>query len=172
MQIFVTSRSPVLCAQALDDRRLVNQVHETAMILCTALRLNGVSAPMGASHVHHPVCKWAAESRANFDWTAALLKALHDEYRFRFGDAKRHASFVRMAMFFDNRWPDHASLKPGPFQNSARNATLDLDYTHLPVMSAYHCYLIARWERELAHGYQPKWTNRARPFWSPEGRRK
>ena len=63
MNIFVTSNCPILSAQALDNKRVVKMVLETAQVLSTAIFINsgitydGIYKP---THLKHSCTIWAA----------------------------------------------------------------------------------------------------------------
>lgn len=157
MNLFVTSPDPAACAQALDDRRLVKAVLETAQLLSTAGY--GSYRP---THVNHPVTKWVCATPVNTVWTYRHLCDLAAEYGWRYSN-KTHASMYAVDI---ERLTELAlsigAAAPASWQNSARNATLNLDFTHLPVFEAYRAYLSAKWR---ADGAKARWTNRQPPEW-------
>lgn len=174
MNLFVTSPDPVECALALDSRRLVKAVLETAQLLSTASR----RGPYRPTHRNHPITRWVCARDRNYNWTRRHFEALCSEFTFRFH--KPHScqnTLVDFEPITDDREPDF-------FQNSARNKSLDLDFTHMEVFEAYRSYLRARWELEFARAavrpYEyfdgtkltftrtypaPTWHNRGCPVW-------
>lgn len=178
MNLFVTNDDPVLCAHALDDKRVGKMLMEANQMLSLAIKLSTPSRGLpklicmtteigpgkvceGLAHRNHPVSVWVRSSRGNFSWVVQHARALAEEFVLRFG--KSHASAERTDYItrFASNLPDGDLL---PFQNSARNASLGIDYSWIdPVTEAYRQYLSARWPGDT---YAPKWTNRGRPEWA------
>lgn len=117
MNIFNLSNDPVECASWHNDRHTVKMIVEYAQLLSTAHRLldgheSVIKYVLGeksrrkkvwthpdpvknvklykASHVNHPSAVWARESKQNYEWLYSLWTALIDEWRSRYGHAKRH----------------------------------------------------------------------------------
>ena len=157
MNLFVTDSCPGRSALALDDRRLVKAVLETAQLLSTVL-----GGPYRPTHRNHPVTRWVAGAGANAAWTYAHFLALCVEYSARF--RRTHACEALAAGFGAALAP--ADGPPADFQNSARNATLGLDCTDRPVPLSYRGYLAAKWRLDQAAGRPPKWTGRQPPEWA------
>ncbi len=164
MNIFATSRDWRRCAEDLDDKRLVKMILETAQILCTAMRLNGVreDIPYKSTHANHPCVKWAAsENNTNFSWLTYYLEALHDEYSYRFG-GRSHVSFLKVFPLAHRHCrlnPVEADVHP----NCARNSSLGIEGCGDDVYESYRNYLTLRWKRDTR---QPKWTLRGMPSWA------
>jgi len=164
MNLFATSSCPWQCAIDLDDSRVVNQCRETAQLLCSAIHLRGRwnETLMRPTHLHHPVTKWVALNDGNFFWTWCHLEALGREKRHRYPDAPDHKSWTEYRLLTAQL----GSLtygKPDSFENCAANASLDLDFKHIPdVHLAYREYIKARWSMAKR---APRWTNRRRPEW-------
>lgn len=156
MNLFVTDLDPTIAATHLDDKRLRKMVLETAQMLCTVEHKRGVAMPYKPTHANHPVVL-AMGDIDNFRWVCRYFHELGREYRFRFG--KHHASYIALSslIYFPIELNTHA-----PFANCARNSTLNLDYTHLPVPMSYQHYLSARWDGDKL---PPIWTNREAPSW-------
>lgn len=170
MNLFVTDTDPVLCARALDDKRVGKMLMEANQMLSLAVKTfweddsyvfyeTNTELTRGWSHVNHPVTIWVRSSRDNFAWTIQHAKALADEFEVRYG--KRHASESRIRFM-----SSHVDTIPEgsitPFQNSARNAGIGVDFSHLPVCEAYREYLNNRWISDIRY---PSWTNRGAPSW-------
>ena len=171
MNLFATDECPVLSARALDDKRVGKLLMEANQMLSLAVKIHGHLhfTPLdegpgrlcsGFAHRNHPVSIWVRKTRGNFDWTAAHARALAAEFEHRFG--KEHASSYRTDYItrFDKHIPE-GDLQP--FQNSARNASLGIDFSWIdPVTEAYRQYLLTRWPGDT---HAPKWTNRGVPTW-------
>ena len=161
MNIFVTSPDPKACAEALDDRRLVKMVLETAQLLCTAMHARGYEVAYKPTHFNHPCSIWARASLNNLQWLHQHGVSLGVEYDRRYN--RLHASAeVILSMSDAIKALCRNAQRPLGFANVARNARLGLDYTDRPVIDAYRAYLIAKWEED---GALARWTNRKRPFW-------
>lgn len=162
MNIFAVSPYPSECAKALDDKRLVKMVLETAQILTTAAILNGATnLTYKPTHKNHPCVKWAAKNKMTGIWLFLHFQYLLAEYKFRFG--KDHAcskltdELSNTGEFF-NGW-DHE-----PFPNCTTNKAKGISFKHIEdVHEAYRLYLNARWKTDKI---KPKWTNREKPSWA------
>jgi len=174
MNIFATSKNPVACAQALDDKRVISQIRETGQLLTTALRRHGFAVtakhdfskpPPATAHPHHPVTKWVGDTIGNWDWTMEHFEALLDEKMVRWPDNEPHsyAQLVKLkvdAKTLLSRLPQQRTI----FSNSAANKDLGLDFTHIKnVNLAYREYVKVRWSMDKR---EPKWTNRGKPKWA------
>lgn len=99
MNVFALDLNPERAAAAHDDARVRSQCGEAAQVLSDALARLGVAHPdlerfarLDATHpdlrrVYNKngrFAKWAATSRANFDWILALGDALCQQHRHRF----------------------------------------------------------------------------------------
>jgi hypothetical protein len=176
MNIFATDEDPILCAQALDDKRVGALLKEANQMLSLAVKL-GTNTPRirineqtqcgpglvtcGFAHQNHPVSLWVRRTRGNFDWTTAHARALAAEFQHRFG--KEHGSACRTDYIvqFAGHVPDGDFQS---FQNSAKNDSLGVDFSWVdPVTEAYRQYLLTRWPGDF---HSPKWTNRGRPEWA------
>lgn len=177
MNLFVTDPCPVQCARALDDKRIGKLLMEANQMLSLAVKLGRPSRGLpklicettqvgpgrvcsGLAHKNHPVSIWVRQTRENFEWSAAHARALAAEFEFRFG--REHGSACRtnfICQFADNL----PSGDQQPFQNSARNSSLGIDFSYLLVPESYQQYLIARWAGDAR---EPKWTKRDRPSWA------
>lgn len=100
MNIFVLDRDPGRSAKMHCDQHVVKMILESAQILCTVLHGRGVQAPYRSTHRQHPCVLWADASYDNYAWLIRLARALHAEYRYRFGEERTHAS-LRVVEFAD-----------------------------------------------------------------------
>jgi hypothetical protein len=162
MNIFATSPCPVESAQALDTLRVINQCRETGQMLSTGLRARGFSAPYKTAHAHHPVTRWVNACAANFLWTLDHLTALAIEHQHRYPTSDWHLSY-RVHLPVIEACRGLRRCKPTTFQNSARNDSLAVDFSHISdVHEAYRHYLEARWSLAAT---PPRWGNRYAPEW-------
>ena len=85
MNIFFLDENPYQAVQLLCDKHVVKMTLETAQLLCTRFRLNGVQSDSlyKPTHIHHP-CQLCLTNPDNFIWLAHYFKAILDEYTFRY----------------------------------------------------------------------------------------
>lgn len=163
MNIFAVSVDYMLCARALDDKRLNKMTLETAQLLSSAIKINGGIATYKATHLKHPCTIWTASSRANYTWLFFYFKELTHEYEFRFN--KVHACSKLTQEFYNNIHiiPDGQLTE---FANCTVNKEKNISFKHLTdATQAYKEYLNARWKTDKLI---PKWTNRGKPEWHYE----
>lgn len=163
MNIFISDNNYVNCALALDDKRLVKMVLETAQLLSTAVNECGGKAPYKSTHKNHPCSIWARQTRSNFDWLLKHGYALALEYTNRFNKVHKclHILVELDEKDMRNYIPD------GPlttFPNCTTNKTKGVSFKHInDVTEAYKQYLNARWATDTR---KPVWTGRSRPIWA------
>lgn len=155
MNIFATNSSPIECAEALDDRRLIKMVLETAQLLSTTIRTwcpedDVLYRP---THAAHPCTVWAMEDKRNFNWLIEHFFALCGEYTYRFG--KTHGCQARLGHRF---WHEYS---PMPHPTAFPNVTPFKD--EADVHTAYRMCLISKWHHDVN---RPRWTNRGAPSWN------
>ena len=92
MNIFILDKDIVQCARDHCDQHVGKMILESTQILCTALNKKGFSTPYKSTHVKHPSVLWVEESHDNFLWLAELAHALNEEFCWRQGRDKDHAS--------------------------------------------------------------------------------
>ena len=99
MNLFHLHKDPVTIARYHCDKHVVKMVLETAQMLCSAYRKhflfddeNEYYKLYKVAHPKHPMTLWVGQTFGNFIFTFDLLKALSDEYTFRYG--KTHASYT------------------------------------------------------------------------------
>jgi hypothetical protein len=143
MNIFVTSACPVQCAKALDDKRVVKMVLETAQLLATAIHSYGGSATYKPTHVNHPSAVWCRQTKANYRWTLRHFAALCREYSMRFNRVHKSSTLSAEFVAGANLMPDGELL---PFANCAANRSIGVSYKDEScVFTAYQLYLNDRW---------------------------
>lgn len=159
---------------ALDDKRVGKLLMEANQMLSLAVKIHLHWQPYdemwmehvgpgkissGFAHRNHPVSIWVRETRGNFRWTVQHAYALAAEWKHRFGTV--HASSLRTPYIAEFEY----CVPIGdltPFQNSARNASLGVDFSHLPIPESYREYLKCRWPGDTL---PVVWTNRGAPSW-------
>lgn len=163
MNIFASSTCPTLSAAALDDRRLVKMILESAQIICTIAHQRGIPAPYKATHQNHPAVLWADSRRAHFDWLRNHFRALAMEYQHRFGRVHKSYSTLCNGQATSVQWAVLNSFPaPGP-----EYATEPLCWPSTIGGSPESCreILIQKWQQDCANGRPPKWTNSTPPTW-------
>lgn len=171
MNIFVTDEDPRKCAEALDDKRVGKLLMEANQMLSLAIKAHTTSEFWstlvgpgrlcgGLAHLNHPCSIWARQTVSNFRWLLDHALALSSEWTHRFGTFHESGNRTGFIQSLDYVIPS-GSLTP--FQNSARNLGLMVDFTEYPVPYSYRYYLMHRWINDKR---SPVWTNRGQPEWS------
>lgn len=155
MNIFVTDPNWTKSAEALDDKRLVKMVLETAQIISTVAHKYGVQGEWyKPTHANHPCVVWAGECTPNFTWLILHGNALGAEYTKRFNKVHKSHDIISLAIK-----SDLAFCLPDKLQTPFANCT---NYKHLPVIEAYRNHLADKW---AADAKPPKWTSSNPPTW-------
>lgn len=96
MNVFWLDEDPRLAARYHCDQHVNKMLLEAAQLLCTAARENGYDADFlyRATHVDHPVTRWAGASRANWLRLCEHAEALNAEFVERYGKECDHASWT------------------------------------------------------------------------------
>lgn len=166
MNIFATHEDPEICAYWLDDKRVGKMLMEANQMMSQAVKEHVANVPCGeglavrgTAYRTHPCTLWAGATRGNFKWLLRHAYALAWLFEQVYGH--RHASAVRTPFLetYEHCLPEGPLL---PFQNSARNAGLGLDFTDMPVHDAYRVYLMERWRTDAR---SPTWKGREAPAW-------
>ncbi len=160
MNIFVSSFNPQESAQALDDKRLIKMILESAQILSTNINLAGLRfGPYKTTHANHPSTKWARESHDNYLWLCSHLYSLCHEYTRRFNRIHKCEQYMQL---FYNCSTDitYLSKRLTTFPNCTT-------FKNVPeTTKAYRLYLNEKWKNDKR---KPKWTNSSPPEWITEG---
>lgn len=163
MNIFVTDPCPIISAQALDNKRIVKMVLETAQLLSSAIFINSgilYDEIYRPTHKKHPCTIWTSSSLGNWEWLLEHFVALCQEYTYRYN--KRHSSKEILPYLIKYR----AHIQKGPmtsFANCARSKALQIDFRELSnTCAAYRQYLIAKWNNDKI---PPNWSHRGPPLW-------
>ena len=164
MNIFVTSYCPEQCAWALDDKRLVKMVLETAQMISTVMRSFGItdSRLYKSTHKNHPCTRWTSESLPNFCWTLTHGIALAEEYTHRYGKTHKSATIFDTA----REWADIIAVHlPSSLLTEHVIATAWGDLKELNPVDAYREMMRRKWAQDEENGRPPKWTLRGAPEW-------
>jgi hypothetical protein len=153
MNIFVTYLCPVESAKALDDKRVVKMILESAQMLSTAINLSNMSqAPYKSTHVNHPCSVWARTSKANFRWLLTHFLALCHEYTARYGKEHKCQQFYTYFCTCIRFMPDGELT---PFANCTNRKQFD-------VITAYRLTMEEKWANDKR---KPTWKNGSKPTW-------
>ena len=156
MNIFLTDPCPQVCAENLDDRRVVKMVLETAQLLSTACHvLHADDARLyKPTHVNHPCALFARESGGNFRWLVAHGVCLANEYAHRFGRCHASLDVIYVAARIGRCLSEDDAVS---FSfNCSGHDTGNL-------FTDYRLCLTGKWLAST-----PKWTRRSRPQWFGE----
>jgi hypothetical protein len=154
MNIFAVSSNTKVCAQALDDKRLIKMVLETAQLLSNAMHKHGQVGPYKLTHTNHPCSIFVAASAGNWLWTLDLFSELANEYYYRFRKTHKCLENLELFMHHINNVPNVAGREPFV------NCTTFKEVTDTE--EAYRLYLAQKWDNDTV---QPKWTKRQQPGW-------
>lgn len=145
MNIFATSPNPVLCAIALDNKRVVKMVLETCQLLSTAVTVMGGMGPYKLTHANHPCSIWVHASKDNYRWTLSHFDALLDEYTRRYGK-------VHKCQQYRDVLQNGLKLMPNLPGTDPVNCTTFKDIPDVYV--AYQHYMNEKWDTDKIC---PKW---------------
>lgn len=156
MNIFVSDFCPTESAKALDDKRVIKMILESAQMLCTTINVAGIrQAPYKSTHMNHPDTIWTRTSHDNYLWLCKHFVALCDEYNNRFH--KVHKCEQYKELFYDSSGD---STYPKEGLTTFPNCTTFKDIKETTL--AYRNYLNQKWKEDKR---PPKWTNSKPPEW-------
>lgn len=165
MNIFVTSDCPKVCAETLDNRRVIKMILETAQMLSTNIRhayemhnlpaTDKVNCLYKSTHLNHPCTVWARTTLANHNWCINHLDNLLAEYTHRYG--KTHKTTL-IALVIKSI--DMSKLLPNNSLTPFVNCSL---FKNTEIHNAYKITLCIKWEDDRFRGYTPQWTKRTSP---------
>ena len=89
MNRFIIDKTPEAIAQQLCDQHICKMVLEEAQMLNTAVRIHAPEFAEEAglykiAYTNHPCTIWARETRINYRFAVRLMKAMNDEYMYRY----------------------------------------------------------------------------------------
>lgn len=155
MNIFYTGKCPYVCAQNLDDKRVVKMVLETAQLLSTAIHAAGNAkyTTYKPTHVNHPCSIWARESSENYAWLLHHFYALLGEYEYRYNRLHACARLV-------------SELRDGyiymPVKTMTPHAVCTPNVEKSTPVETYREYMRLKWANDKRI---PQWTSRNQPEW-------
>lgn len=174
--VFISSPSPKLCAQHLDDRRLSIQASRVRQALCHVLHQNGCRHPIvypGIQQRRTPTMKWMEASRGAWEWAFRYLEALRNEQAVR-GTLRTDGWIQQDLALLPLLAQEYLRDLPGlmhPFPNDARvvfflpgQARFIVDFRDEPsVYEAYRKLLGFLWDERRPE--VPKWSVTPSPEW-------
>ncbi len=151
MNIFVLDQHPVKAASMQCDKHVVKMVLETAQILSTVARNNGIDHGYRPTHAKHPCTIWAGESLANWEWLVQHGLGLAIEYTARYGKEHKSAEIIRN---FINLVPDLPDIGLTPFAQAMPD-----EYKCEDAVEAYRQYYLNE-KKDIA-----EWSCNNAPMW-------
>lgn len=187
MNVFILDYDPVKAAQYQCDKHVVKMAVESAQMLSTAHRLlDGTkikvrsksgkrmidywvlpdereNSLMKASHVNHPCNIWTRMSSDKYKWHLKHLRALLDEYTYRYGKVRDMEKYYEPLTQLPKNIPDtmmHISIG-GPYHPFA-----------IAIGEQKECLVPGRIDETYRRFYFTKrnrfdmrWTRREKPEW-------
>lgn len=160
MNLFVPSPVIETSVEALDDKRVVKMVLETAQVLSTAIRLYDPETTMPVykmTHKNHPVSIWVRATSDNYKFTLDYFIKICNEYTYRYGKIHKSESLLPYFVeFYKVLAISSTPVAQTPFANCT-------DFKKDEVHTAYKKALTTKWQNDKI---KPRWTGRVRPEWS------
>lgn len=157
MNIFTTYDCPKLSALALCDRRVNKMIVESAQMLCTNVRMMGISdEPVlykSAFH-NHPCTVWARSTQSNFLWLVDHALHLANVYSSVYDKQHKTVPVIHKAASY------HQLFVDGPLEEFA-NCSL-VKRTDVSVTESYRRTMNIKWAKD---NQRPTWRNRNKPDW-------
>lgn len=154
MNIFVTDSDPEICAKALDDKRVIKMILESAQLLSTAMHAHQIeNAPYRVTHLNHPCAIFTGQTRGNFRWVLKHFIALCKEYKIRYG--KIHHCFDFTPIF-----KSAATKIPFGKLTAFVNCT-----PHKEMENVYEAYRKTLSEKWINDKRTPTWRCDRKPNW-------
>lgn len=160
MNLFVPSPEIRPSVEALDDKRVVKMVLETAQLLSTAIRILDPETTLPVykmTHKNHPVSIWIRSSQDNYKYGLNYFVAICFEYTHRFGKTHKSQALLEHFLAFYNTFVIKANLPL--IQTQFANCT---EFKTDEVHTAYKKTLTSKWNNDKI---TPRWTNRNKPMW-------
>jgi hypothetical protein len=151
MNIFATFDCPINSARALDDKRVVKMILESAQMLSTATRFYCDKVPKGvyrSSHVNHPCNKWVRESKDNVLWLTDHSLELCTIYESVYHKIHKSEKVIRLCWILLYMNKEIPIIDRTPFAKCH------------PGFPDYRTYLEHKWENDKR---PPTWKNRTDP---------
>ena len=165
MNIFFIDKCPILAAQQLCDKHVVNMVVETAQMCSTAVHywqegwkpkdlLHCIYKP---AYRNHPMTKWVRNRSSNTSWAVRNGIAIGDEYKYRYGKDHKSTAILKKIKGHMKKlecWSSSDAHTVPPQCMPDQYKKDDHDY-----VEAYRDF----YRNDKAYFY--KWTKREKPEW-------
>lgn len=150
MNIFVTDPCPIKSAKALDNKRVIKMILESAQMLSTAVHISGGVGPYKVTHKNHPCSVWARTSKANYYWLLTHFLMLCGEYSTRYNKVHKCESLYTQLAVGINLIPAGDLT---PFANCT-------PYKDMETIAAYRQTMNDKWATDKR---KPSWANKPTP---------
>jgi len=152
MNIFYLDESPIKAAQYQYDKHVVKMILESAQLLSSAHHiLDGENTNIyKLTHKNHPGSIWVRSSKYNYIWLLEHLKALLNEYTFRYN--KIHATSRILEFLNIPKNIANSEFIPPPL-------CMDDIYKLDSTVESYRKYY------KEGKFHLAKWTKREKPYW-------
>jgi hypothetical protein len=187
MNIFILDINPQIAAQSQCDKHVVKMILESVQMLSTAHRvLDGrmtikksksnrnvktwllddyrETLLYKSAHVNHPCSIWCRESAVNYYWLLSHVKALCDEFHYRFNKVHKSGSLLGLlsklpeALLRDYTYSDDI---PAKFAVAISEKIYPGVKDEKNPVESYQEY----YRRKNAEQFEMKWTKRKAPKW-------
>lgn len=154
MNIFVVDKDPEIAAKSLCDKHVIKMILESAQLLSTHDRLNGLEGERyKITHRNHP-CRISLNNKFNYIWLCKHLNYLLEEYTHRFNKVHKTSTlFLKYWKSFINEQLDFSKCE---FVQCMLEEIKDSN-----VILAYRSYY--KYKSVVMKSF--KYTNRERPEW-------
>jgi hypothetical protein len=166
MNLFILSLNFKECAEFMFDKHVSKIILEAVQMLCTAMQIidpdNEIKDKIKLykiAHKNHPVTIWMRTSLANYMWALELVKAMHDEWKYRYDhpEGKLHKSYI-VAMYLRQYAP---SADKFPCQGMTPFAlAMPIECKTDDAVESYRKYYQTKEKQEIA-----SWKKRGKPNW-------
>ena len=177
MNIFFVDKNPIIAAQSLHLDHVVKMIVESAQLLSTAHRvLDGEEKTIiqnnrrlkrwilndereeilyKSTMINHPCNIWVRESDRNYIWLFRHLKALSEEYTFRFDKIHKTTNLFSHLQILPNNIPKRKITKP--------YLAMPEIYHNSDIIQAYRTYYNN--EKLFPKNRKASWGKRNIPDW-------
>jgi len=94
MNIFILDNDPVVAAQLQCNKHVVKMILESAQMLATIARKQGIESKYKSTHANHPCTLWAGKTKGNYKWLVNHATALCNEYTYRYGKVHKSQEVI------------------------------------------------------------------------------
>ncbi len=153
--IYFCDSHPFAAAVALDDRRLIQALDDTAILMNDSMVLRGLDPVLKPTEGPASIeLLWASSYLGNWWWLYRYFQKLNKEYSFRF---MKFSGYRNLMPIFtqQSRYIRSFSIRHRPFPNLT-------PFRFKRTAIAYRALLIEEWRTEQPH---PHWSRRGLPIW-------